>query len=254
MPTTTNYGWTTPADTDLVKDGASAIRTLGTAIDTTVFNNASAAIAKTIVDAKGDIIAATAADTVARLAVGTNGQYLAANSSTATGLEWQTVTAGGMTLLSSGSIGSSGIDLTSISSSYEELKLKLMDFDVSTACAIFMRLNNDSGSNYYNVKLRGQNSTGGTDAAGGTTYLQINYDTLSATANGAIAIVNLPNYHDTTGYKVTNFTLNNVDNSTANASTYGQGFWKNENAIDRITINLTAGTFDAGTYELWGMK
>ncbi len=35
MPTTTNYGWTIPADTDLVKDGASAIRTLGNAIDTT---------------------------------------------------------------------------------------------------------------------------------------------------------------------------------------------------------------------------
>jgi hypothetical protein len=39
MPTTTNYGWTTPADTDLVKDGALAIRTLGSAIDTTVYNN-----------------------------------------------------------------------------------------------------------------------------------------------------------------------------------------------------------------------
>jgi len=34
MPTTTNFGWTTPADTDLVKDGASAIRTLGNGIDT----------------------------------------------------------------------------------------------------------------------------------------------------------------------------------------------------------------------------
>ena len=35
MPTTANYGWTIPADTDLVKDGAAAIRTLGNAIDTT---------------------------------------------------------------------------------------------------------------------------------------------------------------------------------------------------------------------------
>ena len=69
MATTTNYSWTTPDDTALVKDGAAAIRSLGTAIDTTVFNNASTAIAKTIVDAKGDIIAATAADAVARLAV-----------------------------------------------------------------------------------------------------------------------------------------------------------------------------------------
>ena len=88
MATTTNYSWTTPDDTALVKDGAAAIRSLGTAIDTTVFNNASAAIAKTIVDAKGDIIAATAADTVSRLAVGANDTVLTADSSTATGLKW----------------------------------------------------------------------------------------------------------------------------------------------------------------------
>ena len=36
MATTTNNGWTTPDDTALVKDGASAIRTLGSAIDTTL--------------------------------------------------------------------------------------------------------------------------------------------------------------------------------------------------------------------------
>jgi microcystin-dependent protein len=88
MATTTNYSWTTPDDTALVKDGAAAIRSLGTAIDTTVFNTASAGIAKTIVDAKGDIIAATAADTVARLAVGANDTVLTADSSTATGLKW----------------------------------------------------------------------------------------------------------------------------------------------------------------------
>lgn len=39
MATTTNYGWTTPDNTDLVKDGALAIRTLGSAIDTTLFNS-----------------------------------------------------------------------------------------------------------------------------------------------------------------------------------------------------------------------
>jgi hypothetical protein len=36
MPTTTNNGWPTPADTDLVKNGADAIRDLGQAIDTTL--------------------------------------------------------------------------------------------------------------------------------------------------------------------------------------------------------------------------
>ena len=36
MATTTNFGWETPDDTDLVKDGALAMRTLGNAIDTSL--------------------------------------------------------------------------------------------------------------------------------------------------------------------------------------------------------------------------
>ncbi len=51
------------------------------------------AISNTVFDAKGDLIAATAADTVGKLSVGTNGQYLQADSSTATGLKWSTVDA-----------------------------------------------------------------------------------------------------------------------------------------------------------------
>jgi len=50
------------------------------------------AISPTLVDAKGDIIAASAADTVARLAVGSNDQVLTADSTTATGLKWATPT------------------------------------------------------------------------------------------------------------------------------------------------------------------
>lgn len=48
-------------------------------------------IQPTIVDAKGDLIAATAADTVSRLAVGANNTVLTADSSTATGLKWAAV-------------------------------------------------------------------------------------------------------------------------------------------------------------------
>ena len=47
-------------------------------------------IAKTIADAKGDLIVGTAADTVARLAVGTNNYVLTADSAEATGLKWAT--------------------------------------------------------------------------------------------------------------------------------------------------------------------
>jgi hypothetical protein len=46
------------------------------------------AIQSTIVDAKGDLIVATAADTPARLAVGTNNLVLMADSTQSTGLKW----------------------------------------------------------------------------------------------------------------------------------------------------------------------
>jgi hypothetical protein len=74
MATTTNYGWTTPDDTDLVKDGAAAIRTLGSSVDTTTK-------ALNPSTTEGDIEYRSAtADTNARLAIGTAGQVLTVNS------------------------------------------------------------------------------------------------------------------------------------------------------------------------------
>jgi hypothetical protein len=64
----------------------------------TAYDLANGAIAKSIVDAKGDLIAATAADTVSRLAVGTNGQVLTADSTAATGMKWASAAGGGKVL------------------------------------------------------------------------------------------------------------------------------------------------------------
>ena len=91
MASTPIYNWPTPDNTGLVKNGALDMRTLGDAIDTTM----GTMVAKTIFDAKGDIIAATAADTASRLAVGTNGQVLTADSTAATGLKWASPAGGG---------------------------------------------------------------------------------------------------------------------------------------------------------------
>jgi hypothetical protein len=113
MATTTNFGWETPDDTDLVKDGAAAIRTALGGVDTSfvdlkggttgqilskasntdldytwVTTDDANAIQNAIVDAKGDLIAATANDTPARLAVGANTYVVMADSSTATGLKY----------------------------------------------------------------------------------------------------------------------------------------------------------------------
>lgn len=51
------------------------------------------AILKSILDAKGDLVIGTAADTVGRLGVGTNGQVLTASSSTNEGLTWSGINA-----------------------------------------------------------------------------------------------------------------------------------------------------------------
>jgi hypothetical protein len=112
--TTPNFGWPVPTSTDLVKDGATAIEALGDGIDTSmvdlkggltgqvlakttnadmdftwVTTDDANAIQNSIVDAKGDLISATANDTPARLAVGNNGETLVADSSTSTGLRYQ---------------------------------------------------------------------------------------------------------------------------------------------------------------------
>jgi len=94
MATTTNYSWTTPDDTDLVKDGASAIRSLGTAIDSTVFTNAGNAVQKSTIDAKGDLLVGTADNTIGRLAVGTNNYVLTADSAEASGVKWAAASGG----------------------------------------------------------------------------------------------------------------------------------------------------------------
>jgi hypothetical protein len=75
MPTTANFGWTTPADTDLVKDGALAIRTLGNGVDTS------------FLDLKG----------------GTSGQILAKNSSADLDFVWVANDVGDITAVNTNS-------------------------------------------------------------------------------------------------------------------------------------------------------
>jgi hypothetical protein len=169
MATTTNYSWSTPDDTALVKDGAAAIRSLGTAIDTTVFNNAAAAINKSLVDAAGDLIYGTADNTVARLAIGTANQQLRVNSG-ATAPEWFTPSSGGITLISDTvASGNSSITLGSISGSYKELFLTWAGCYLSDNATRFdIRLNNDSGSNYHGSLFYFDNTSASVSQASGT--------------------------------------------------------------------------------------
>ena len=117
---TTNFGWQMPTSTDLVTDLPADFEVFGQAVDTALVDlkggttgqvlsktsgtdmdftwvdtDDTNAIQNAIVDAKGDLIAASAADTPARLAVGANGTVLTADSAEATGLKWATPAAAG---------------------------------------------------------------------------------------------------------------------------------------------------------------
>ena len=63
----------------------------------TFVNSSPGVVQKDIVDAKGDLVVATASDAVARLAVGSNDYVLTADSSEATGLKWAAATNGTVT-------------------------------------------------------------------------------------------------------------------------------------------------------------
>jgi len=240
MATTTNYSWTTPDDTALVKDGAAAIRSLGTAIDTTVFNNASAGIAKTIVDAKGDIIAATAADTVSRLAVGANDTVLTADSTTATGLKWSApagvqdyalLNAGGTAMS-----GSSTVSVTGISGK-KFIFIRIDGASEGANDGFRIRLNADSAANYFftdssNLYYNAQS--------------QIKIDTSSALSYRV--------YINLFGCGTSTIKPFSWGFSRSDVSAYGigDGFYNSSSAISSVDISCVTGNFDAGTLYVYG--
>jgi hypothetical protein len=248
MANTTNYNWETPDDTDLVKDGASAIRTLGTAIDTTVFNNAGAAIAKTLVDAKGDLITATAADTPARLAVGTNGYTLVADSAEATGLKWAAPAGGGMTLLSTTTLSGATTTISVSPTGYIDLEIQWQGIDCGGNNAQFevdafsafrlLEAENTNGTRneFTNVNatmyLNGQNANSGS----GTTN------------SGRIRLYDVNSTIAKTGEMVFYFDRSNAPTLATYAFAY------NSTAAIANVYFKTNSTFSAGTVKIYGVK
>jgi hypothetical protein len=78
--------------TAITHASGATVRHVLTSDDLNYFNTTSPA---TLSTAKGDIVAATAANTVSRVGVGTNGQVLTADSTASAGVTWTTVSTAG---------------------------------------------------------------------------------------------------------------------------------------------------------------
>ena len=223
--TTTNFGWDIPQSTDLVKDGATAIAALGQDIDTAlvdlkggttgqvlakasgtdldftwVAQDDSNAIQNAIVDAKGDLIAATSADTPARLAVGTNGQYLTADSTAATGLAWTTPSGGGglvhintttFTNVSSQSINSV------FSSTYKTYRVIIRLEDANSTFSMKLRASGTDKSADYSYAIYGWDS--------GSSGVNSNYNWYNGTATSSMVL--MPTYINEGGTAATIISL-----------------------------------------------
>jgi hypothetical protein len=184
MATTTNYGWTTPDDTALVKDGAAAIRTFGTSVDTTtkalnpsttlgdIEYRSSTANTNTRLGigssgqvltvaagvpswatgfanpltTTGDVIYSSSGTTAARLGIGSSGQVLSVSAGVPA---WTTPTAGGSTLLSTTTLSGTTTTISSISQSYKHLQIIIENGYLSAGSNdTFIRLNSDASSLY----------------------------------------------------------------------------------------------------------
>jgi hypothetical protein len=246
MATTTNYGWDTPDDTDLVKDGASAIRTLGSSVDTTVKNlNPETTL--------GDIsYRSSTANTNTRLGIGTTGQVLTVSGGVPA---WSTPVAGGMTLIASSNMaGLSSVTISSIPNTYKHLLFVVRDC-YSTGSAgsdLLVRFNSDSGSNYtsWGTLLNGGSSSIAFNGNFSGTSLK-----LSQLANGSTTMNKTAGFLWIYDYTSTVKKPGESMFSQSGASTFGYVFQQGYAGTSAISsAEFFNGTFTTGTILTYGVN
>jgi hypothetical protein len=289
MATTTNYGWTTPDDTGLVKDGASAIRTLGTSVDTTTKNlNPSttlgdieyrsstantntrvgigssgqaltvvagvpswAASATSVLSATGDTLYASAANTLAKLAIGSTNQVLTVSGGVPT---WANASSGGMTLLSTTTLSGATTTLSSINQTYNSLYLVIENaLPASDGQELRMRFNGDSGANRHCSAYN--NAFSGAANAFDTTYQRITINNDNAVST-AFCTIEIPNYTNTTSWKFAQIIGVNNDETTTTSIRVNQsiGAYNQTAAISSLAFFFGSGNATSGTIKLYGVK
>ena len=215
-------------------------------------------IQPTLLTAKGDLISATAASTVARLAVGSNDQILVADSSTATGLKWATPTSGGLTVIATGTLSGTSVVVSSIPGTYKHLMVSVYGATWDAANDT-MQLRYNSVTTNYTISAYGHTSTTATNsgqvAANGWDLNEGAADWLR-TGGANHANWTIYDYNATTGIPNASGTVG-FQNS---ASIYAKGNSAFSNqatsaAITSVTIRLNAGrNMTAGTYTVYGVS
>lgn len=112
-------------------------------------------IPESIIAAKGDLLTGTANDVPAVLTVGADGTTLVADSSTSTGLKWDTPAAGGgMTLLSTTTLSGASTTISGISQDYVNLYIVGKGLNQGGNASYYFRLNgNDTAADYSGQQL-----------------------------------------------------------------------------------------------------
>ena len=246
---TTPFSWQMPTATDLVTDLPADFEVFGQAVATSmadllggttgqvlskttnadmdftwVTTDDTNAIQNSIMDAKGDLIGATAADTPARLAVGTNNQVLTADSTQATGLKWATPSTGALTLITTTSFSAAAaMSVNNVFTSTYTNYLIQFKLAVTTGTVdIYYKERSggvdDSDFYYYaSTKVTSGGTVTGTGAANTTAFTICNTNT---DGYGSI-IVYSPNVATNTYYdwKTMDFSPNTVNGGGLHAST-----------------------------------
>ena len=214
------------------------------------------AIQNAIVDAKGDLIGATAADTPARVAVGTNGQVLTADSTAATGLAWTSISSGAYTSLATGSLTGASVTISSISSSYRDLVLVVNNLSLSNSDEFAIRINGKT-SGYGFGGNRGGDATGQYQT-NGASIIKVPAGNLLNTATNFRAVIEFPDYAASGLLFCSYVGAGNISSTTSGIQPFaGYGSNSAEEVLSSITLLANYGgayTFDNGTYTLYGVK
>lgn len=236
-----DFTWVAPTTGDITGVTAgTGISGGGTSGDVTITNSMATAI-----DAKGDLIAGTAADTFSRIAVGANDTVLTADSSTATGLKWATVSAGGMTQLATGSLSGSSTTISSIPTGYINLYLAISNSNTSSNSTLQFRFNGITSSSY------GSHGTGNFGAQYNRSVIwgQGQYSNAGSSTNSFGMTI----FNYLTDYPCASMTWSGYTSALEYAGTITGGGGET-GAITSITILPSAGSFNGGTYKLYGVK